>query len=196
MRALNSVSRNQRSKLTLLSCEGHLDGKVSEAWNMQYHDAALPPVISFFKKYLFIYYFWPCWVFTAARWLSLAVATLQLPCTDLLWRLLVAEHRLSCLVACGICPDQGWNRCPLHWQEDNHWTTREFLLFPFLNALLPLYNYEPELKRGDGHVGENILHPSVCMQTQICFNFGFTLLFFFFLAVYCTPSEGFFLSYC
>ena len=70
---------------------------------------------------------------------------------------------LAALQHVGICPDQGWTRCPLHWQEDNHWTTREVLLFPFLNALLPLYNYEPEVKRGDGHVGENISHASVCM---------------------------------
>ena len=28
-------------------------------------------------------------------------------------------HRLSCSVACGIFPDQGWNPCPLHWQVDS-----------------------------------------------------------------------------
>ena len=25
---------------------------------------------------------------------------------------------LSCSVACGIFPDQGWNLCLLHWQAD------------------------------------------------------------------------------
>ena len=28
-------------------------------------------------------------------------------------------HRFSCPTACGIFPDQGWNWCPLHWQEDS-----------------------------------------------------------------------------
>ena len=28
-------------------------------------------------------------------------------------------HRLSCLEACGIFPDRGSNRCPLHWQVDS-----------------------------------------------------------------------------
>ena len=28
-------------------------------------------------------------------------------------------HGLSCSVACGIFPDQGSNRCPLHWQADS-----------------------------------------------------------------------------
>ena len=26
---------------------------------------------------------------------------------------------LSCSMACGIFPDQGWNPCPLHWQVDS-----------------------------------------------------------------------------
>ena len=58
---------------------------------------------------------------------------------------LVAEHRLqgsqdslvvllwvSCPDICGICPDQGLNPCPLHWQADsNQWITREVLLVIF-----------------------------------------------------------------
>ena len=28
-------------------------------------------------------------------------------------------HRPSCLVACGILPDQGWNQCRLCWQADS-----------------------------------------------------------------------------
>ena len=31
----------------------------------------------------------------------------------------VVAHTLSCLVACGIFPDQGSNLCPLHWQADS-----------------------------------------------------------------------------
>ena len=31
----------------------------------------------------------------------------------------IVTHRHSCPVACGIFPDQGWNPCPLHWQEDS-----------------------------------------------------------------------------
>ena len=30
----------------------------------------------------------------------------------------VVAHRLSCSVACGIFPNQGWNLCSLHGQAD------------------------------------------------------------------------------
>ena len=93
MKALNSVSRNQSSKLTLLSCEGHLNGKVSEACNMQYHAAALPPVISFFKNtYLFIIFSHAGSSLPHASFLQLWL--LSMLCTDFsLWWLLVVEHR-------------------------------------------------------------------------------------------------------
>ena len=44
-----------------------------------------------------------------------------------LWRVgsAVVALRLTCLAACGITPDQGWNPCPLHWQILNHWTSKE-----------------------------------------------------------------------
>ena len=32
----------------------------------------------------------------------------------------VASHGLSCPVACGIFPDQGWNLCPLHHRLDSY----------------------------------------------------------------------------
>ena len=31
----------------------------------------------------------------------------------------LGAHGLSCSLACGIFPDQEWNPCPLHWQEDS-----------------------------------------------------------------------------
>ena len=31
----------------------------------------------------------------------------------------VVTHGLSCPVACGIFPDQGWNLCLLQWQVDS-----------------------------------------------------------------------------
>ena len=31
----------------------------------------------------------------------------------------IVMRRHSCPMACGIFPDQGWNPCPLHWQEDS-----------------------------------------------------------------------------
>ena len=34
------------------------------------------------------------------------------------WVSVGVVHRLSCLLACGIFPDQGPNLCPLHWQAD------------------------------------------------------------------------------
>ena len=83
---------------------------------------------------LFVY-FWPHWIFIASCRLSLvraSRATLSL-CVDLLlpWLLLLwntgfGVHGLSCLVACGIFLDQGWNLYPLPWQVGSEpWTTRE-----------------------------------------------------------------------
>ena len=34
-------------------------------------------------------------------------------------RLSSCGHGLSCSAACGIFPDQGSNRCPLHWHVDS-----------------------------------------------------------------------------
>ena len=52
---------------------------------------------------------------------------------------------LGCFVACGIFLNQGWNQCPLHWQQFlNHWTTREVLCFFFEIAffsLSPLHSH-------------------------------------------------------
>ena len=82
--------------------------------------------------YLFIY-FWLCWVFVAARGLSLVVASgrhssswcrgLSLSRPLLLRSTgsrrtgsVVVAQGPSCSAACGIFPDQGSNPCPLHWQ--------------------------------------------------------------------------------
>ena len=99
----------------------------------------------FFKINLFILfiYFWLCWVFVAARGLSLVAVSggySLLRCAGFsLRRLLLlwstgsrragfssCGHGLSCSAACGIFPDQGSNPCSLHWQVDsNHCATRE-----------------------------------------------------------------------
>ena len=54
-------------------------------------------------------------------------------------------HGLGGFVACGIFLNQGWNQCPLHWQQIlNHWTTREVLFFFFeivLFSLSPLHSH-------------------------------------------------------
>ena len=90
----------------------------------------------FFKIYLFIIYFWLCWVFVSVRGLSLVAASgghSSSRCMDLsLSRPLllrstgsrragsvVVSHGPSCSAACGIFPDQGSNPCPLHWQADS-----------------------------------------------------------------------------
>ena len=83
--------------------------------------------------YFFIYivYFWLCWVFVSVRGLSLVAASgghFSSRCAglSLSWPLLlrstgsrrtgsvVVAHGPSCSVACGIFPDQGSNPCPLH----------------------------------------------------------------------------------
>ena len=90
----------------------------------------------FFLIYLFIIYFWLCWVFASVRGLSPVVASgghsssrcagLSLSRPLLLQSTgsrradsVVVAHGLSCSAACGIFPDQGSNPCPLHWQADS-----------------------------------------------------------------------------
>ena len=93
-----------------------------------------------FKKILFIYlfiiYFWLCWVFVSMRGLSLVAASgghsssrcagLSLSRPLLLRSTssrcagsVVVAHGPSCSAACGIFPDQDSNPCPLHWQADS-----------------------------------------------------------------------------
>ena len=93
---------------------------------------------SFLKNYLFIYlfYFWLCWIFISVRGLSLVVASgghSSSRCAGLsLSRPLLLRstgsrragsvgvaHEPSCSTACGIFRDQGSNPCPLHWRADS-----------------------------------------------------------------------------
>ena len=89
----------------------------------------------------FIYLFMACWVFVSVLEFSLVAASgghSSLRCAGLsLSRPLllrstgsrcagsrragsvVVAHGLRCSAACGIFPDQGSNRCPLHWQADS-----------------------------------------------------------------------------
>ena len=93
-------------------------------------------VLFYLFIYLFIYYFWLCWVFVSVRGLSLVAASgghsssrctgLSLSCPLLLRSTgsrhagsVVVARGPSCSAACGIFPDQGLNPCPLHWQADS-----------------------------------------------------------------------------
>ena len=86
--------------------------------------------------YLFIYFFWLCWIFVSMRGLSLVVASggrsssrcagFSLLCPLLLQGTgsrcagsVVVAHGPSCSMACGIFADQGSNPCPLHWLADS-----------------------------------------------------------------------------
>ena len=88
------------------------------------------------KTFIYLFYFWLCWVFVSVRELSLVVASgghSSSRCTGLsLSRPLLLQstgsrragsvivaHGPSCSAACGIFPDQGSNPCPLHWQADS-----------------------------------------------------------------------------
>ena len=90
----------------------------------------------FFFNYLFIIYFWLCWVFVSVPGLSPVAASgghSSLRCAGLsLSRPLllrstgsrragsvVVAYGPSCSAACGIFPDQGSNPCALHWQADS-----------------------------------------------------------------------------
>ena len=86
--------------------------------------------------FIYLFYFWLCWVFISVRGLSLVAASgghsssrcagLSLSRPLLLQSTgsrcagsVVVAHRPNCSVACGIFPDQGLNPCPLHWQADS-----------------------------------------------------------------------------
>ena len=99
-------------------------------------------VYHFWNFYLFIIL---GWVLVAVRGLCLVVAvhglclvkwagaTLQVQCMGFslqqllllwstgsrYWASVVVAYGLSCPVACGIFPDQGWKKCPLLWQADS-----------------------------------------------------------------------------
>ena len=91
----------------------------------------------FFFFFIIIYLnLWLCWVFVSVRGLSLVAASgghSSSRCAGLsLSRPLLLRstgsrcsgsvavaHGPSCLVACGILPNQGSNPCPLHWQADS-----------------------------------------------------------------------------
>ena len=91
---------------------------------------------NFFFFLILLIYLWLCWVFVSVRGLSLVVASGghsssrcagPSPSRPLLLRStgsrhagsVVVAHGPSCSAACGIFPDQGSNRCPLHWQADS-----------------------------------------------------------------------------
>ena len=113
-----------------------LKGKTSEANILQYTLQDISYIGHFFKIFIYLFYFWLCWVFVSVWGLSLVVASgghSSARCAGLsLSRPLllrstgsrragsvVVAHGPSCSAACGILPDQGSNPCPLHWQADS-----------------------------------------------------------------------------
>ena len=93
-------------------------------------------VVPCYKVFIYLFYFWLCWVFVSVRGLSLVAASgghsssrcmglslsrpLLLRSTDSRRAgSVVVAHGPSCSAACGILPDQGSNPCPLHWKADS-----------------------------------------------------------------------------
>ena len=111
----------------------------------------------FLKKYfLFIVYFWLCWVLVAAQaflWLQGTGAS-HLVASPVAghrrkgaWACLgsvAVSHGLCCSMASDIFPDQGSNPCPLHWQVKHfyHRATREAFKIPILQFAVRLYFLE------------------------------------------------------
>ena len=106
--------------------------------------------------YLFIIYFWLCWVFVSVRGLSLVAASgghsssrcagLSLSRPLLLRSTgskragsVVVAHGPSCSAACGIFPDQGSNPCPLHWQADSQPLRHQGSPMGFLSCSIDLH---------------------------------------------------------
>ena len=102
-----------------------------------------------FISFFFFFFFWLFWVFLAECRLSLVAVSgdcSSLQCVGLLWWILLLQsmglqgmqasvvaapqvqntgsvlvaHGLSCLVVCGIYPDQGSNPCPPDWQVGSY----------------------------------------------------------------------------
>ena len=50
------------------------------------------------------------------------VSMVSLIAEDGLWSMQLSHcgTQVSCYMVCGICPDQGLNLCPLHWQADSY----------------------------------------------------------------------------
>ena len=66
------------------------------------------------------FFFWPCWVIAASGGYFLAAVREPLiVMASLVEESVVVAHRLSCLMACRILPDQESNLCLLHWQTDS-----------------------------------------------------------------------------
>ena len=81
-----------------------------------------------YSKSKMLFFFFPLhWVFIAEHGLSLVAVRRRLiavasPAGEHSLQSLVSivvAHALSCLVACGIFPDQESNPCFLHWQTDS-----------------------------------------------------------------------------
>ena len=130
---------------------------------------------------------WLCWVIIALLGLSLGsvsrglllLVLRGLLCSEkllLLWSKgsVAMAHGLSCLVACGIVPDQGSNPCLLHWQVDSYPLHRQgrsrnsikkknpaspgssspFLAFPPLTEMEPRQICAPTTTAVTGHIPE------------------------------------------
>ena len=104
-----------------------------EVWGLNHWTAREVPLLCFFFLNKFIYlYFLLLWVFIAVRGLLIAVASLI--AEHGAQASVVVAHGLRCSVACGICPGQGSNPCPLHWQADSFF----FFFFYLVLAALGL----------------------------------------------------------
>ena len=116
-------SQDHHILVNIISCKLHLNKAVF--------------LVFYLNKFIYLFiYFWLYWVFISVRGLSLVAASgghssSQCAGLSLSWPLLlrstgsihagsvVVAHGRSCSAACGICPDQGSNLCPLHWQADS-----------------------------------------------------------------------------
>ena len=118
-----------------------------------------------FNFYLFIIYFWLCWVFVSVRGLSLVVASgghssSRCAGLSLSWPLLLRStgsrragsvtvaHGPSCSAACGIFPDQGSNPCPLRWQADSQPLRHQGSPICVLKSTEFYINFDRDGKRG------------------------------------------------
>ena len=114
-----------------------------------------------FKLFIYLFYFWLCWVFVSVWGLSPVVASggpssSRCAGLSLSWSLLLRStgsrcagsvmvaHGPSCSAACGIFPDQGSNPCPLHWQADSQPLRHQgspLMHFNVIDTILYMYIY-------------------------------------------------------
>ena len=85
----------------------------------------------------FVFFFWPCWVIAAScGYFLAAVHELLTVVASLVEESVVVAHRLSCLMARGILPDQGSNLSHQGSPVDSYNDQKEEINITYLKEII------------------------------------------------------------